>query len=71
MGYFSNGTEGEIYQERWCDRCAHDAAFRASGEDSCPVWDAHLAYNGEEGPSKVLDMLIPRGNERCLLFRKE
>ena len=66
MGYFSNGTEGMDYQERYCRRCRH-------GED-CAVWDAHLLVNYDEcnDPFSVLDLLIPRNargdNEQCAMF---
>ena len=76
MGYFSNGTEGDVYQEAYCFRCAHwrdDDDGRGPG---CPVWDAHLLYAYEEADSgsnaeAILDLLIPRSgisNERCRLF---
>ena len=26
MAYFANGTECEIFQERWCARCIHSGA---------------------------------------------
>ncbi len=44
MGYFSNGTEGEIYQEQWCNHCIH----RPTQEKGCAVWDAHLLLSYEE-----------------------
>lgn len=34
MGYFANGTEGEMYAEKYCIRCIHT--------DDCDVWDAHM-----------------------------
>jgi hypothetical protein len=69
MGYFSNGTEGMDYQERYCSRCVHDK------NEDCPVWAAHLLYNYQEcnKPESILHMLIPRtdnglGNSACSLF---
>jgi hypothetical protein len=69
MGYFSNGSEGMMYQEHYCDRCVHDK------DQSCPIWAAHLLFNYDEcnKPESVLHMLIPRSkdkleNEQCLLF---
>lgn len=69
MGYFSNGTEGEIYQERYCDRCIHDH------NESCPVWSAHLLYNYDDcnNDKSILHLLIPLskdglGNKQCRLF---
>ena len=71
MGYFSNGTEGEMYREKYCDRCVNNGDEK--GEDGCAVWDAHLIYNGEDGPEPVLNMLIPRDadgwNKQCRMFR--
>lgn len=68
MGYFSNGTEGELYQEDYCDRCIH-------GQDGCAVWFAHEMYNYDECNNKnsILHLLIPRsedglGNEQCRMF---
>jgi hypothetical protein len=69
MGYFSNGTEGAMFEEAWCSRCVHSdlGPGQELGVDPpCPVWMAHTLYayelcNEEEHPGKViLDMLIPR-----------
>ena len=72
MGYFSNGTEGEMYQEKWCDRCLH------RGDDSCAVWLVHLTHNYDQHKDKILklalDTLIPRegiGNGQCRMFLDE
>lgn len=71
MGYFANGTEGLMFEERWCSRCAH-SDYRPGKEigdrdnPACPVWMAHMLYayelcNKEDHPGKViLDMLIPQ-----------
>lgn len=32
MGYFANGTEGDMYEEQYCDRCVHQNA-----EVGCPT----------------------------------
>lgn len=39
MAYFSNGSEGDVYQERYCNHCVHDL------RQDCPVWALHLAFN--------------------------
>ena len=69
MGYFSNGTEGQMYVDEYCSKCIH--------YDNCPIWAAHLIYNYDvvampekESPGKaILNMLIPRSaegfNEKC------
>lgn len=40
MGYFSNGTEGSLFEARYCARCVHS--------DCCPIWPLHLAWNYEQ-----------------------
>lgn len=65
MGYFSNGTEGEMYADEWCSKCIH--------EKHCAVWDAHFLYNYRECNKKesILDVLIPRNgiwNSKCRMF---
>ena len=77
MGHFSNGTEGMMYEEAWCDRCR----FNADEDNACPVMIAHLLYDydlsqDKEHPGKViLDLLIPIGedgfNEQCRMFAEE
>lgn len=69
MGYFSNGSEGEGYEHRYCRRCANNS------DDGCSVWLAHLLYNGDAPQSQVLDLLIPRSkdgldNLQCTMFRE-
>ena len=82
MGYFANGTMGEIYYRKWCSRCVHDGEFRKKGEGlGCPVWGAHRLYSyelcnvpPEESPGRaMLDMFIPRvggpeWNGECTMF---
>ena len=67
MGYFSNGTEGMLYEEEYCQKCAH--------YDGCAVWAAHYLHNYRECNNKesILDILIPRNgteNEKCRMFIK-
>ena len=72
MAYFSNGTEGDMFREKWCDRCIHDE------NNDCPVWNAHLAFDyqqlkeGKEELRQVLDMLIPMKDkiwpDKCKMF---
>ena len=67
MGYFSNGTEGELYREKYCDRCLHDIS------QDCPIWNLHLEHNYKEcnNEDSFLHHLIPRegiDNLQCKLF---
>lgn len=72
MGYFANGTEGDMFEARQCARCVHE-----DPDKGCPVFLAHVLYayelcNQKEHPGKVmLDMLIPRKgahNDDCAMF---
>jgi hypothetical protein len=72
MAYFSNGTEGEMYEAKWCARCVHYGL-----ECGCPVWGVHFFCNSEqfknESVRMILDSLIPRTkdgvfNEQCAMF---
>lgn len=72
MGYFSNGTEGEMYEAAYCRRCRHYGPVDGPG---CTVWLLHLLHNyGQEGAVKeMLTALIPRtadgiGNQQCRMF---
>ena len=73
MAYFPNGTAGDEYSSRYCERCIHDEA--------CAVTMLHLLHNYDqcrdtpEGKliKGVLDTLIPRSNdgldnECCTMF---
>lgn len=66
MGYFSNATEGDAYEARWCDRCQH-------GGGDCQIWVDHLIHCGDPEHQARLDLLIPQrpdglGNEQCTGF---
>jgi hypothetical protein len=76
MGYFSNGTEAEMYAERYCARCMHGP--RRNPDEGCAVWLLHMLHNYEEcdKPDSFLNLLIPRaqgdvGNEQCAMFRED
>jgi len=71
MGYFPNGTAGEMYEAEYCDRCVH----QKPDDGGCAVFLAHLLHNYEEcnKPDSILHLLIPLskdglGNEQCEMF---
>ena len=71
MGYFANGTEGEIYEAEYCSRCVH----KSTDEKPCAVWMAHFLKNYEEcnNDKSILHMLIPISkdglhNLQCRMF---
>jgi hypothetical protein len=60
VGYFSNGTEGAIFEEQFCRRCIHYGPVEGPG---CPVWLAHLLFayeecNSDSNAKTILDLLI-------------
>ena len=70
MGYFSNGSEGDDYEQRYCSRCVH----QKPDEGGCMVWLAHMLHNYAECNNKgsILHLLIPRQpdtfNAECKMF---
>ena len=75
MGYFPNGTDGEIWTEDNCRHCVH-----STEEGDCPVLLAHELYNydqiGKHDLEMVLGILIPRkaggvGNKECAMRYEE
>lgn len=84
MGYFSNGTEGMMYEEEYCYNCANyeKKPYEQFPEEggSCPIMDAHYAGNYDQHSKskyskslrEVLDTLIPRRadgfNDICSMF---
>jgi hypothetical protein len=78
MGYFSNGAEGEMYEEEYCNRCIHGP--EQNPDSMCTVWSLHMLLNYElcnapdNNPGRIaLDMLIPRRdihNEQCTMFHE-
>lgn len=73
MGYFSNGSEGDAYEEQYCSRCVHDGGPEYK-DGGCAVWLLHLKHNYNECNNKtsMLHQLIPRDgeghNEQCRMF---
>ncbi len=48
MGYFSSGSNGEDYIERYCKRCANWQHRHCARYKSCPILDMHDAWNYEQ-----------------------
>ena len=76
MGYFPNGTSGELYREEFCERCVnwHDKGGEPN-TPGCPIMDLHMLHNYDDSnnPESYLHFLIPRShddlrNEQCTMF---
>ncbi len=71
----SNGTEGMMFMDRFCDRCKRDAKYRRTqdGADSCPIAGATMAYDvdDEKYPKEwVVNLHDPIGSTaRCTAFK--
>ena len=70
MGYFSNSTEGMMYEAEHCNKCVHNHP-----EHGCPCLEAHEIWNYKEcnKEDSILHKMIPKtkdglGNEQCIFF---
>ncbi len=65
MAYFSNGSEGMVFDEQ-CAICKY-------GEDPCPIAFAQMNWNYEAGNNKtaraILDYLV-KNNGECAMFNE-
>ena len=43
--YFSNGTEGDVFQSKYCYECVNWRDLKDGLREGCPVWDLHIAFN--------------------------
>ena len=74
MGYFSNGTEGDMYIDRYCFKCLNRTTREGEGGDGCPIWDLHMVYNYTKDTTirMMLNEIIPRDekgyNLKCKMF---
>ena len=77
MGFFSNGTEGMMWDEQWCSKCYHGVQRDNGGnyvkddEHCCPVILAHMGYQKANKEENVLDLFITRKgafNGICTMF---
>jgi hypothetical protein len=71
----SNGTEGEIFDDRWCSNCERDRAWRAdeSKGEPCDILGRTLIHNvGEpDYPVEWIEDNVPYPqptNPRCTAF---
>jgi len=80
MGYFPNGTAGEMYQEEFCSRCVN---WRDNGDGrgyGCPIIDLHMLWNynaigtdADKVKSEALNHFIPIkdiDNDQCSMFQE-
>jgi hypothetical protein len=75
MGYFSNGSEGMNYEEKYCEHCQNWRLRKGEMIAGCPVWDLHYRFNTEQLEEKnvkeILETLIPKAgvwNDTCAMY---
>lgn len=69
----SNGTEGEMFMERFCYRCKRDAEFQKTGhgEEGCTIVLKTLFLDVDEigyPPEWISDDAVGLINPRCTAF---
>jgi len=67
----ANGTEGLLFQHRYCSRCIHDREYRRTQTGGCSIWASALFYQigePEYPPELVADGPI---GGRCLAFAQD
>jgi hypothetical protein len=73
----SNGTEGMMFTERFCDRCKRDARYRETddGADGCPILAASYCYevDSEKYPKEwIVNLHDAIGSTaRCTAFEHD
>lgn len=62
MAKFSNGTEGMMYNEQFCEQCINWEIDPETDTPGCPIWDVHLLFDYEDNSlhNSLLDFLIPQ-----------
>jgi len=62
MAYFSNGTEGDIFD---CENCKYK-------DKACPIFAVQFLYNydscNNETARKILDTLVQNGKSNCEFY---
>lgn len=73
MGYFSNGTEADLYEAEHCLNCVHYGDVESP--TLCPVTELHWLWNyfqnQDEDKAIALRTFIPRDgvkNLKCRMF---
>lgn len=73
----SNGTEGMIFADRFCNRCKREAKFRRTRDGADGCWIATRAHSFDIGhPEYPKEWVISLGDAtdmtaRCTAFRHE
>lgn len=61
----SNGTEGLMFQEEYCERCVHD---NIENRKFCDIIAKTMAYE-VDNPRYPAEWIIENGEPRCTKFQ--
>ena len=67
----SNGTEGMMFMERWCQRCTCEAMQLEGEGDSCPILADTMVYAVDEPGYPEQWQVGDDGQPLCTEFRPE
>lgn len=67
----SNGTEGQLFMDWFCDRCKRDAAFRDGSGDSCPIVADAFTFNVSDPKYPAEWQYGTDGQPCCTAFERE
>lgn len=67
----SNGTEGMIFMEHFCERCKRDAAFRDGTGDSCQIAANTMAFDVSDSEYPAEWQYGEDGQPKCTAFEPE
>lgn len=64
----SNGTEGMIFDDRWCSNCARDAAWREDdSKEPCGILSRTFLYEIDD-PDYPTEWIEDDAGPRCTAF---
>ncbi len=67
----SNGTEGMIFQEKFCDNCIHDKEWREKDKNPCQILSNTLMYERRDAEYPKEWVHDRAGKGTCTAFEKE
>lgn len=67
----SNGTEGELFIERFCQHCIHDADHRDDTGSGCEILIRTWAYDIDDPKYPAQWRIGPDGQPTCTAFEEE
>ena len=66
----SNGTEGEMFMERFCYQCVHDAEYQETMESGCKILANTMVFDVDDEEYSKEWVHDDKGNPICTRFEK-